>query len=275
MSSVLSAMLSMTLMLSLLVSSTPTAPQTLLMVKDEVALNLMLWYHQSSLGMLLQGRRRGEEKRQESQAERDSRIARLEIFPKDVNVDLSDRVRFAAVAYDSDDNPVAASRVVWSAQGEGSTPGRRVRVTQQGDFEAMTPGSFIVTARVRGFTAETGVTVRATPRKDLNATPTRTVQVSSRDIPSVEVGSTQESQRSQKGLARNGRRGATRKAHASTAKAPPMLPNDGWDGSNYWSADDPGNSVGDPATGPMDGGAGSGNFQFVAPIYSTTGRGVN
>src|ERR1700754_2027443 len=277
MSSVLSAMLSMTLMLSLLVSSTPTAPQTLLMVKDEVALNLMLWYHQSSLGMLLQGRRRGEEKRQESQAERDSRIARLEIFPKDVNVDLSDRVRFAAVAYDSDDNPVAASRVVWSAQGEGSTPGRRVRVTQQGDFEAMTPGSFIVTARVRGFTAETGVTVRATPRKDLNATPTRTVQVSSRDIPSVEVGSTQESQRSQKGLARNGRRGATRKAHASTAKAPTpaMLPNDGWDGSNYWSADDPGNSVGDPPTGPMDGGAGSGNFQFVAPIYSTTGRGVN
>ncbi|HKV35771.1 MAG TPA: RHS repeat-associated core domain-containing protein [Pyrinomonadaceae bacterium] len=280
MSSLFSACLSITLMLSLLLSSSPTAPQTVKVVTNEVALNLTLWYHNSSVGYLLQGRGLGARKRQESQDERDSRIARLEIFPKDVSVDLSDRVRFAAVAYDGDDNPVAASRVVWS--GRGDTSAKRVRMTQQGDFEAITPGSFTITARLMGRTAETSVTVRATPRRDLNATPTRAVQVSSRDVPTIEVASAQEPKNSQERLRKTGRRGAanaSQKSHASKAKAPagptPMLPNDGWDGSNYWSADDPGNGVGDPPTGPIDGGAGSGNFQFVAPIYSTAGRGVN
>ena len=159
MSYVISATLSITLMLSLSLSSVPTAPQTLKVLESEVALNFMLWYHNSSVGRLLQGRGRGADKQQESQAERDSRIARLEIFPKDVTIDLSDHVRFAAVGYDSEDNSVAASRVVWS--GQGVTPGKPVRLTQQGDFEATTPGSFTVTARVRGITAETSVTVRA------------------------------------------------------------------------------------------------------------------
>lgn len=49
----------------------------------------------------------------------------------------------------------------------------------------------------------------------------------------------------------------------------------GWDSTNYWSADDPGNGVGNPPGAPMDAGAGSGNFQFVAPIYGASGRGIN
>jgi RHS repeat-associated protein len=49
----------------------------------------------------------------------------------------------------------------------------------------------------------------------------------------------------------------------------------GWDSSNYWSADDPENRVGDPTGASTDGGAGSGNFQFAAPIYSAPGRGIN
>jgi RHS repeat-associated protein len=276
MSSVLSAVLTV----SLLLSSSPTAPQSMILLKNEAALNFVLWYHSSAFGALLQGRGLAADKRQETQTERDSRVARIEIFPKDVTVDLSSHVRFAAVAYDSDDNPLSIGRVVWS--GQGDTPAKRVRISPQGEFEATTPGQFTVTARLLGQTAQTGVTVRATPRPDLNAVPIRSVRVSSRDNPSTEVASVQEPNSAQKVLRKNGRRGAgiaTRQAHASKAKAltsaTPMLPNDGWDGSNYWSADDPGNSVGDSPTGPMDGGAGSGNFQFVAPIYSTAGRGVN
>jgi len=49
----------------------------------------------------------------------------------------------------------------------------------------------------------------------------------------------------------------------------------GWNDANYWSADDPYNGVGNLPGAAMDGGAGSGNFQFVAPIYSASGRGIN
>src|SRR5439155_1746915 len=43
----------------------------------------------------------------------------------------------------------------------------------------------------------------------------------------------------------------------------------------YWSADDPGNGVGNPPGAPLDGGAGSGNFQFVVPVFGAPGRGIN
>jgi hypothetical protein len=55
----------------------------------------------------------------------------------------------------------------------------------------------------------------------------------------------------------------------------PLLPADGWGDSNYWSADDPGNGVGDPPGGPMDEGVGSGNFQIVAPVAGLSGRGID
>ena len=55
----------------------------------------------------------------------------------------------------------------------------------------------------------------------------------------------------------------------------PFLPGDGWDDTNYWSADDPGNGIGNPPGGAMDGGAGSGNFQFAAPVLGLPGRGID
>jgi len=53
------------------------------------------------------------------------------------------------------------------------------------------------------------------------------------------------------------------------------LPGDGWDGSNYWSADDPGNTRGNPPGGAQDNGAGSGNFQIAAPVLALPGRGID
>ena len=54
-----------------------------------------------------------------------------------------------------------------------------------------------------------------------------------------------------------------------------ILRDGGWDDSNYWSAGDPENRVGDPPGTSADGGAGSGNFQFAAPVLSLPGRGIN
>ncbi|HXQ71319.1 MAG TPA: hypothetical protein VN844_12565, partial [Pyrinomonadaceae bacterium] len=74
---------------------------------------------------------------------------------------------------------------------------------------------------------------------------------------------------------------APKRAHAAKAKPgvgpnpAPMFLDDGWGDSNYWSADDPVNRVGDPPGTPQDSGAGSGNFQFTAPIYDLPGRQMN
>lgn len=54
-----------------------------------------------------------------------------------------------------------------------------------------------------------------------------------------------------------------------------MLPGEGWDDTNWLSADDPGNLPGNPPGMPMDGGAGNGNFQFSAPVVSLPGRGID
>jgi hypothetical protein len=46
-----------------------------------------------------------------------------------------------------------------------------------------------------------------------------------------------------------------------------------WTDDNFWSADDPGKLRGQPPGHPPDGGAGSSNFQFAAPVLSLGGRG--
>jgi RHS repeat-associated protein len=61
----------------------------------------------------------------------------------------------------------------------------------------------------------------------------------------------------------------------SSAAPAPRLPEEGWGDGNYWSADDPGNRVGDPPGEPMDEGAGSGNFQLAAPVLGLPGRGID
>ena len=123
----------------------------------------------------------------------------------------------------------------------------------------------------------------------MNLTPTSTRQVSTRDLPPAKIGSTKEAEEVRKALRelqpgvrdRRGGVALAKRAHTPAEKitaAPepmPLLPGDSWGDSNYWSADDPGNGVGNPPGAPLDGGAGSGNFQFVAPIVSLPGRGIS
>ena len=66
-------------------------------------------------------------------------------------------------------------------------------------------------------------------------------------------------------------------AHKRNLKpsAVPFLAPVEWGNENYGSSSDPRNDVGDPPGGAVDGGAGSGNFQFTAPILALAGRGIN
>lgn len=207
-------------------------------------------------------------------------------FSGDVTIDLGERVRFSAIAYDQTNNPVGGTKIKWSAQ--SLVPGRRVRLTPHGEFEGTALGSFTITAEAAKNTAQVTVVVRPGVLRNMNLTPTGTRQISTRDIPPTKIGSTKELKKSESSarvsLKPRDRRGGValaKRAHAPAEKITtvpepmPLSPGDGWGDGNYWSADDPGNGVGNPPGAPLDGGAGSGNFQFAAPILGLPGRGIN
>lgn len=305
--------ISVLVMISLLSSSTPAAaPATIVALAKESSVSLAFWFHTSGLAKLLQGHSAGNANLQEKQSDRDAKVSRLQIFPGDVTVDLSDHVSFSALAYDRDNTLIGGVKIKWS--GKSSTPEGRVRLSQRGEFEATTPGSVNIIAEGAGKTAQVTVVVRSGVRRNLNLTPISTREVSTRDAPPGKVGSTKDLKKSEglsavalKGGEPNARRFAPAKylrgntmlaptvSYAPTLDGPlasnsktvfrtrletsrslPYLPEgDGWGDTNYWTADDPQNGVGNPPGAPLDGGAGSGNFQFAAPILSLPGRGIN
>ncbi|HKY41776.1 MAG TPA: hypothetical protein VJM50_01670, partial [Pyrinomonadaceae bacterium] len=282
-SSIIHRVLSIVIALSLFTSSVPAAPRILVNVTRESALTFKFWFGNSFLAKLVQGQGIAVTRRQERQADRDARISRLQIFPGDVKLSMGERVRFVAIAFDEDDNPLGGIRTRWS--GKSSLTGGRARITPQGEFEGTVPGTFTIMADAFGKTAQCTVVVEPGARPNLKETPTGRRDVSTRDLPTP-PGQNQENvepallaslSNTSKGRAKR----STKRAHSVSTKAvkaaaaTPMFLASEWGPDNYWSADDPGNEVGNPPGTPMDGGAGSGNFQFSAPILNLPGRGLN
>ena len=279
----LNRVLSSVLVMCLLSGSAPAAPKTIVAMVEYQRTSFAFWYQSSGLSKLVQGRGVPVPPPQERQANRDAKVARLEISPANITVDPAERVRFVTASYDTAGNAVGGVKVRWSA--EGATPSQRARMSRDGEFHSIVPGVFTVTAQAAGRSKQTTVTVRAGQRPNLNAVPTGTRQVSSRDLPPRKTSSTMQQKNgervSAKSNARQSKEELVRRAHGSkttSTTAPEPMPQGGgggWDSSNYWSADDPENRVGDPPGTTPDGGAGSGNFQFSAPIYSAAGRGID
>ena len=266
--------LSIAIALSLFTSSAPAAPRIIVDVSKESAISFMFWFANSVFAELLQGQGIGVSKRQEKQADRDARINRLQIFPGDVKISVGERVRFAGVAFDQDDNALGGIRIKW--RGQSPLKGGRLHLTPQGEFEGTAPGTFTIIAEALGRTAQTTVIVEPGARPNLKETPSSRREVSTRDLPSPQEQENVEPavaslSDSSKGRAKR----SLKRAHSTRAAKAPMFIAANWDNTNYWSADDPGNEVGDPPGTPMDGGAGSGNFQFTAPILNLPGRGLN
>src|SRR5215213_4869562 len=175
------------LVLSLCSSSTPASTQTIVSTVQETRLNLWLWYHASGLASLVQGQTNGRVKEQETQRERDEKVSRLQIFPTDsVTVDLAEHVRFAAVAYDDENNTVGGVKIKWSSE---STPGPRVRISKNGEFEATAPGTFTIVAQAAGKSAKVNVMVRPGVKPDLTAPVKDRREISTRDLPASEAAS--------------------------------------------------------------------------------------
>jgi len=279
----LSRALCLWLITVLLATSTPAAPQTIRALVSDWNTSLNFWFHQSGWAATSKQTIAGQEptahKRQEKQEDRDTRVARIEIYPGDVTVQVDERVAFTTVAFDQKGDPVGGVRVKWSCQDEDRK--RAARVSQRGDFETTIPGKFKVTAETEGGQrAHVKVTVTEGARRRHNDIPSGTREVSTRDLPPVAVAQPSKENSERKSAHASNSRKAKRESRAHIAggnahAAALPLPADGWDGSNYWSADDPGNTRGNPPGGAQDDGAGSGNFQIAAPVLALPGRGID
>ena len=143
------------LVLTLLTTSTPAAPQIIVATGQEWRLSVGFWFRSSGLPKWIQG---GNQSRtQETQTQREAKIARVEIFPKNATVELESRIRFTAVAYDLDGNTIGGIKFKWQAA--NVTTGKRAPISGDGEFRAKIAGSFTISAEAKGNNAEVPVVV--------------------------------------------------------------------------------------------------------------------
>src|SRR5216684_1141301 len=286
---------SVTLVLCLLSSSTPAAPETIVVLAKESSVGFLFWFRASGLAKLFQGQGVGNSRRQEKQSDRNARVARIELFPGDVTVSVNQHVQFAAIAEDKDGAPIGGVQIKWSVRDEGrNTAGR---ISPHGDFEARIPGTFKVIAEGGGRKAHVKVTVSdGLRRPGANDKPTspvievsnregkgsaRVKDQSSKPLTAKSQPTSKEARRRQISSApqvsKLSRKSAAFAHERGTSVAPPMPQSGGggWNDGNFRSSSDPINLVGDPPGAPMAGGAGSSNFQFAAPIAGLAARGIS
>ncbi|HEY8460665.1 MAG TPA: hypothetical protein VIM99_09810, partial [Blastocatellia bacterium] len=219
----------------------------------------------------------------ETQQDRDQRIARVRIFPGDVEIKTGEQIIFNAIAYDNDDNAVSGVDVKWSALNEEKN--QPLTITSPGTFVSGVPGRFIIAAEIAGHREQVKVTVTGEPRRP-NLKSRSQIHRSSRD--SRQSGSLRAPiSGEQKRIASRGKRAgvpslpgglrATSSPMRATRRAM-LLPGEdetGWNSGNNGSWDAIGNGRGSVPGRPIDGGAGSGNFQFAAPAVALDGRGID
>lgn len=182
-------------------------------------------------------------------------VNRIRIFPGSVTVEQDQQIILSAIAYDGQNAQLSGIGFNWSKTDVGR--GLPEQNIPDSKFQAQVPGTFKLTAKAGGKQADVTITVTPTsgnsPFLQSGLEPTR--EISSRSEQPIESPKSKNFEQSNE---RN------------------LLPEEGgWNDGNWQSADDPGNEPGNPPGSPPDGGAGSGNFQFSAPVISLPGRGVD
>jgi YD repeat-containing protein len=222
-------------------------------------------------------------KPQETQEERNGRVARVEISPREATIAAGQEIHFIAVAYDSNNSPVGGVSFDWDKEDEAT--GERASAEESGKFSSANgrfsspkEGNFRVKARFGGIEASAKVKVKGV-RRSSGQQPIGTRTVSSRDLPQQSRSSLSPPATKDR-IAKNAPgRLATRYSSGGTRAMPrllPLLPDEySWNDGNHWSADDPGMERGNPPGRKPDGGAGSGNFHFAAPVLAYEGRGLD
>ncbi len=222
---------------------------------------------------------------QEKQADRDVKVSKVEISPRDVRLQTGSKVIFAAVAYDREGKLISGVKFTWGGSDEDKK--RKMSVSERGVFSSPVPGNYKVTVEALGKKDSVKVTVEGEKiRPDDKGIPGAPISTKDKPkevkptkisaAPSAPRDNTPLRKSSATQLAQLGRQ-STR--YAATAAAPTVQGGNydyyTWNGGNYTEADDAGRERGDMPGHAVDGGAGSGNFQFAAPLIGMDGRGID
>ncbi|HKX30386.1 MAG TPA: hypothetical protein VJ302_22030, partial [Blastocatellia bacterium] len=216
---------------------------------------------------------------QETQAERDARVVRIEVVPKQLALEAGERANFSVIGYDRNQEPVGTLPFNWS--GEDEATGEKIDAQQKAGFAGSKVGTYKIRVEAAGHSAESRVTVRPNLRMS-GEKPIRTYTVSSRDLPQ-QTRSTSSLPVTRGSIAKKAKNGlgelVARNSPLGTKVMPPiLLPGEdpyGWTAENYQTADDPNTQRGNPIGQAPDGGAGSANFQIDVPLLSLKGRGLD
>jgi RHS repeat-associated protein len=233
---------------------------------------------------------------QEKQADRDAKVSRIEISPRDVTMHTGEKVIFAALAYDREGKLIPGVKFTWDGSDEDKK--RKMSVSERGVFTSPVPGNYKVTAEALNKKDSVKVTVvseKLNPKdpgvkgEPLSTSDKPKVRISRNSsahplpriggaAPSVSRASNVSRKASATELAQLGHKGTQYAAKPMAAAAAVQGGNYDyytWNAGNYTEADDPGRERGDMPGHAVDGGAGSGNFQFSAPLIGLDGRGID
>jgi RHS repeat-associated protein len=217
----------------------------------------------------------------ETQQDREGKVARVKIFPGDVEVKTGEQIIFNAIAFDQDDNPVGGLEVKWDALDEGKN--QPLTISTPGTFVSGVPGRFTITAEIAGRREQVKAKVTGEPRRPNLKSRSEAAKSSheSRRVSSLRA----PVQGDQKRIAmRSKQAGMPALPGFRTASAPmaarPVLQatggdQTGWNSSNNDTMDDVGGERGHVPGRVVDGGVGSGNFQLSAPAVVLGGRGID
>lgn len=219
----------------------------------------------------------------ESKQDREAKIARVQIFPGDITIETGQQAVFNAVAYDKGGSSISGLDVSWEGLDEDKKA--PITVSQQATFSSGKPGKFNLTADIAGRKAHVKVTVVGVERKpNISSPPGEPVSSSDKPKPKkVSLLAPTGKDNSRVAMRRGSKSANARQSlrAASSALSPiaaMFLAGEddyGWNSGNYTTLDDPGAERGDMPGHAIDGGAGSGNFQFVAPLIGLDGRGID
>jgi RHS repeat-associated protein len=216
----------------------------------------------------------------ETRQDRERKVARIKIFPGDVELKTGEQVIFNAVAFDHEDNLLSGLDVKWDALDE--VKNQPLTVATPGTFVSGVPGKFIVTAEIAGRKERVKITVTGEPRRANIKSRTEETKSSgeSRRVGSLRAPVSGD----QKRIASRGKRAGApalpaplRASSTPMAAHPALLMHDdtGWNITNNDTAFCSGCERGHVTGRPVDGGVGSANFQFSAPGVILDGRGID
>src|SRR5215475_6775630 len=242
-------------------------------------------------------RNRPAEARAETKADRETKVARIKIYPGDVEIAAGEKVIFTAVGFDNDGNAVGCHDVAWG----GLHQDKSARITvKQGLFSSPVPGQFIITAEAAGHRDQVRVTVKGKSALPKGKSKTE-IKIDSRELrrskqvsmlapsgqrggsPTVRggVGAAKRLIVGKNVASKNTAGQPLRASSKNMASVPRMftLPDGedptGWNDETVATFSNVGTERGNEPGRAPSAGIGSGNFQITAPGVSLDGRGVN